>query len=160
MTRRFLSVVSPWLTAISLCVYASISMAYDLTISHQGQTHKVAQAELSQIAADQSTLKTITPWTDETNDYQGVPLAVLLDHFQIDAVTATARALNDYKVEINLKQAIEAGAFIASHENGQAMKVRNKGPFWIVFPWTQRPDLVERKIQDWSIWQLTELKLK
>jgi len=160
MTRRFISAVSPWLTAIALSFFASISMAYELTIIHQGQSHKIDQAELSQLSSGQSSLTTITPWTDEPNDYQGITLDALLKHLGIEGTSATAKALNDYKVEINLERAIEAGAFIASHENGKAMKVRNKGPFWIVFPWTERPDLVERKIQDWSIWQLTEIKLK
>ncbi|GLQ32964.1 hypothetical protein [Litoribrevibacter albus] len=148
-TLRFIS---------SIVVFSLISMVsygYELTVNYENESHVLSQAQLKDLTHD--TLTTITPWTDKPQVFSGISIASLMKHFDIHATKAYAKALNDYEVEINLNQALAAGAFIVSHVNGEPMKVRNKGPFWIIFPWSDHPHLIERKYQDWSIWQLTEL---
>ncbi len=151
-----------WLHRLCLLMIAALfsvwGHGYELTIKTANNEYKLSQDELKELTG--SSLTTVTPWTDQPNVYSGISLADLLAHYQISATTAKARALNDYQVEINLHQALSAGAFIVSHVDGEPMKVRNKGPFWIIFPWSRQPDLIERKYQDWSIWQMIEISFQ
>ena len=39
------------------------------------------------------------------------------------------------------------------------MRVRDKGPLWIVFPWSEHPELVTERIRTWAVWQLTRLEV-
>ena len=136
---------------------SSLSMAYELTIQHKGKQYKLPQEGLAELPLE--TLSTETPWTNQSHTYQGISLERLLKHFNIQGHQATAKALNNYQVIIEIKDAINKGAFIASTQDGKAMKVRNKGPFWIIFPWSQKPELVQKKYQDWSIWQMSDLTI-
>jgi hypothetical protein len=136
---------------------SSLSMAYELTIQHKGKQYKLPQEGLTELPLE--TLSTITPWTDQSHTYQGISLKHLLEHFKIQGHQATAKAMNNYQVTIEITDAIEKGAFIASKQNDKPMKVRNKGPFWIIFPWSQKPELVQKKYQDWSIWQMSDLTI-
>ena len=146
-----------FLSAILLLCTGIVS-AYELTLIHQNQTHSIEQSSLKEINGQ--TLETITPWTDNPLTFQGISLASLLAKYKIKGRIAKAKALNDYVVEIDLQEAIEANAFIVSHIDNQPMKVRNKGPFWIIFPWSEKTELNDRKYQDWSIWQMVELKIE
>lgn len=144
-----------FLLGLAFSLFGMLSYGYELTIKNHETALHLSQEQLKDLT--QETLKTITPWTNEPEVYSGISLSSLIAHYQIQATKVRAKALNDYQVEIDLQQAINSGAFIASHAEGQPMKLRNKGPFWIVFPWSKYPHLIERKYQDWSIWQLTEL---
>ncbi|GAA3942606.1 hypothetical protein [Litoribacillus peritrichatus] len=131
---------------------------YELTLIHQNTKHTVNQSEFH--ALTNQSLVTITPWTDEPHTFQGATLASLLKHFKIEGKIAKAKALNDYVVEIDLQKAIAANAFVVSHIDNQPMRVRNKGPFWIIFPWSEQPELNDRQYQDWSIWQMIEINVE
>lgn len=144
-----------FLLTVVVSLTSLLSHGYELTIKSNDTAHHLSQEQLK--ALTQETLTTITPWTDSPQVYSGINLRSLMEHYQIQATKAKAKALNDYQVEVDLQQAIAAGAFIASHQDGKPMKLRNKGPFWIVFPWSDKPNLMDRKYQDWSIWQLNEL---
>lgn len=129
--------------------------AYDLVISNNTDRLNYSQQDL--LALGTTTLETTTPWTDGRLQFAGASLAAVLDDAGVEAEQLLARALNGYSVVISVPAAIAAGAFIAVQIDGQPMRVRNKGPFWIVFPWDEQPDLLNREVRSWSVWQLQQL---
>lgn len=69
----------------------------------------------------------------------------------------TARAINDYSVEIPLADAVEGGPIVAYERNGAVMSLRDKGPLWIVYPFDSDPAYQTEAIYSRSIWQLEEI---
>ena len=70
-----------------------------------------------------------------------------------------AIALNEYAVEFSAGDATAKGAFLARTMDGRELTVRDKGPFWMIFPWSQRPELGTASVQALSVWQLRELEV-
>lgn len=137
-----------------LCLLGT-ALAYDLeVVTEHGSVH-YTQSDI--LALDSFSLVSQTPWTQGQLHFQGARLETLIADAGIEAEQVFAKALNEYSVIIPLKTAIEEGAFIAVQIDGEMMRVRDKGPFWIVFPWSERPDLLERDVRSWSIWQLQYL---
>lgn len=138
-----------------LCLAGNAS-GYDLVVrDHSGQAH-YTQAEL--LALDNTVLTTDTPWTDGLLAFEGARLARVLEDAGVEAEQLLASALNGYSVVISVPEAIQEGAFIAVQIDGEPMRVRDKGPFWLVFPWVDRPELLSREVRSWSVWQLERLE--
>jgi hypothetical protein len=103
------------------------------------------------------TLVTETPWTEGQITFEGISGTALLDLVQPAGDTVRAFALNDYEVEIPVGDFRDAGLLIAYERDGSPMSVREKGPLWIVFPFSERPELNDATYQARSIWQLDRL---
>lgn len=141
---------------IAVFLLAGKAHAYDLVVGNHSDSVRYTQADL--IALDSVTLETDTPWTDGLLKFQGARLETVLEDAEVDAEQLLASALNGYSVVISVPTAIKEGAFIAVQIDGEPMRVRDKGPFWLVFPWAERPELLNREVRSWSIWQLQRLE--
>lgn len=104
-----------------------------------------------------TTIETSTIWTEGTQTFEGVSLAVLIDHLGIEGETLSAVAINDYAVEIPTLDAVEGGPIIAYKMNGNVMSVRDKGPLWVIYPYDSDPAYQTEVIYSRSIWQLDRL---
>jgi hypothetical protein len=137
-------------------VCSSTIRAEPLTITGP-ETEKVfSQEDVLEISNQE--LVTSTPWTDGDQTFRGIPLEMLLEQAGIEKQGwLFARALNDYSINLPIEQLLEAQAFLAVQINGEFMNIRDNGPFWIVFPWNERPELLSRNVHAWSIWQLRSL---
>lgn len=105
-------------------------------------------------------LRTRTPWTEGETLFEDVPLGRLLDAAGARGAATQAVALNDYRVELPLGDEIAARALVAFRADGKEMRVRDKGPLWIVFPWSQQPSLDRKDVHARSVWQLKELRIR
>lgn len=112
-------------------------------------------------AMPQEEIRTMTPWTDGLTVFTGVSLSYLLDAVGAadDADTISAVALNDYKVEIPVSDALQHGVIIASRMNGETMSVREKGPLWIIYPLSDKPEIDSQETYSKMIWQLKRLEV-
>ena len=102
-------------------------------------------------------LNTSTPWTDGNIEFEGVYIKDLVHQFGSNTKQAQATAFNDYQIQFDLADAIAKDAFVAYKRDGEFMSRRDKGPFWIIFPWTDRPELDTRAVHGLSIWQLVNI---
>ena len=105
-------------------------------------------------------LATSTPWTEGVQRFDGFPLAALLDRVGAKGDTLRAVALNDYAVTMPIGDLIQADAFVAIRQNGEAMTIRERGPLWIIFPYDSDPRLTGDDFLNWSIWQLKSLEIE
>lgn len=104
-------------------------------------------------------LVTRTPWTTGMQVFGGVPLAALLEALGTTGSSIRAVALNDYAATIPVSDAHENGAFLATRLAGQPLPVRLRGPFWLVYPWSQRPELEAAVFRQRAIWQLHRIEI-
>jgi hypothetical protein len=104
-------------------------------------------------------LRTATAWTEGEHVYRGVPLRALLDHVGAVGDRLHAVALNEYEVIIPLDDPAAAAALLAFEQDGQPMRIKDKGPLWIVFPWSEQPSLDNERVRNWAVWQLKRLEV-
>lgn len=124
-----------------------------------GPSGEVSLSQEDILAMSDQQVVTQTPWTDDTLTFRGAPLAAVLARAGINDGWVNARGLNNYSINVPVDQALAAKAFLAVHMNGELMRIKDKGPFWIVFPWDEHPELLTREIRAWSVWQLQALSV-
>ena len=88
-----------------------------------------------------------------------MPLGRLLAALGAQGTVLRAVALNDYALTMPVAAMEEDGAFLATRRDGVALAVRERGPFWIVFPWSSRPDLDTALHRQRSVWQVHRLEV-
>ncbi len=101
-----------------------------------------------------------TQWTRGRPVFEGVLASALLDAVGARGETARAVALNDYVVEIPLDDFRRYPVVLALKMEGRYMRVRDKGPIWVVYPHEQFEELQSVEIQTRWIWQLRRLEIR
>jgi len=110
-------------------------------------------------ALEQVTFSTTTIWTDGETTFSGVPLKALLAHVEAKGAGIEMVALNAYAVSMPVSELEDDAPIVATRMNGETMSVREKGPFWVVFPYDRDPKYRTETVYSRSIWQLNRLKL-
>lgn len=104
-------------------------------------------------------LRTQTPFTDGEPLFEGVLARRVMEAVQPRGARALALARNDYAVEIPLSDFDRWGVLLATHMDGRRLQLRDKGPLWIVYPWSEHPELDDRVTRQKSVWQLFRLSI-
>ncbi|MFY0663900.1 MAG: hypothetical protein JXQ97_04700 [Natronospirillum sp.] len=135
------------------------AVAATLVVTVDGVEDRMSVDSLRAIRTN--TLVTETPWTEAEDSYEGIYLADLLTHLDVGSEQGVLvlTALNDYRVEAPLADLVVADAFLSFSRNGELMPVRHYGPYWLLFPFTQRPELNDRTHRVWAVWQLKALDI-
>ncbi len=110
-------------------------------------------------ALDQAEFTTTTIWTDGETRFSGVPLKALLAHLGVQGSSVEMVALNDYAVTMPIAELEDGAPIVATRMNGETMSVRDKGPYWVVFPYDSDPKYSTETTYSRSIWQLNRLKV-
>ena len=131
-----------------------------LQITTETTTSDPVTLELADLdAMAQHSFTTSTIWTGGEAAFSGVPLSAVLASLNTQGSAVEMIALNDYKVTIPMDQLEDTVPIIATRMDGKVMSVRDKGPYWIVFPYDADPKYQTETIYSLSIWQLNRLKV-
>lgn len=103
-----------------------------------------------------------TPWTEGETVFTGPLLIDVLRHLGLDdSRVISATALNNYEIEIPVEDARKYPVILALTQNGNELRVRDKGPVWVIYPWTaEYPELKSETYHSRSIWQLQHIGIK
>ncbi len=104
-----------------------------------------------------TTFTTSTPWTDEKHAFTGVSFAELLKSNGINGGDIRVFALNDYSVTVPAESLTAAGAILAYQLDGKTMSIRDKGPYWVMFPFDSDPDLQTDQYWSYAVWQVKRI---
>ena len=105
-------------------------------------------------------ISTSTVWTDGVHKYTGVPLKTLVDALGVTGESLSMFAVNDYKVEVPMSDAVEGGPILAFEMDGKPMSLRDKGPIWLIYPFDTNSAYRSEEVYSRSIWQLTRIEAK
>lgn len=100
---------------------------------------------------------TRTPWSDGQDEYQGPLGRALLDFVGAFGSEMTITALNDYAVTMPVSDFYELPVILAMDQNGQAMRVRDKGPLFVLYPFDANPELNVERYHNRSVWQIKSI---
>lgn len=107
--------------------------------------------------ADQ--LRTTTPFTEGVGTFSGVLASRLLEILGAEGRWLLTRALNDYAVTIPIEELRAYPVLLAVDHDGRPLSVRDRGPVWLIYPWSQHPELADRVHRQRSIWQLIDIEV-
>jgi hypothetical protein len=144
-----------------LCV-ADSPPALVLRISVLPSAGEARDINLSQeqlLALPKRTVTTMTPWTEGLVKFDGVSLAEIIRISGAMPTRIHAIALNNYAVDIPAADAKLPDVIVAYRKNDAYMSVRDKGPFWLIYPLTGQPELDTEATHSKMIWQLKSLEL-
>lgn len=108
----------------------------------------------------QITLKTMTAWTEGESSFTGVRLRDLLDRLGAQGATLTATAIDDYRTDIPMTDIRDYDVIVAFAMDGKPLPPDNKGPLWIVYPFSENPALQRDIYFARCVWQLNRLTVQ
>ena len=130
-----------------------------LTVSYQGKSHAFSMADLQVMPSE--TVATETPWTDGMSSYRGVPLSHLLKAVQAKHVQSMkVTALNDYHAVVDYPAIQKYPVILAYEADGKAMRVRDKGPLWLLYPLSDYEALRVPKRHSEMVWQIKTIEIE
>lgn len=108
----------------------------------------------------QATVQTRSPWDAKRRKFSGPLLKDVLQQSEmLPATLLTAKALNDYVVQIPIEDLIKFKVVLATRVDGQRMTIRNRGPLMVMYPFDEFPELQASKYYERCIWQLKHINV-
>ncbi len=133
-----------------------LSVSGSISEKNDGETAKFDRVMIEQL--DWKTVETFTRWTDGPTRFSGIDLASLLEAVGAHGKDIIATALNDYSVKIPMSDAAMHNVLLALEMNGEEMKIRDKGPIWVIYPQSQE-QAIQSEFDEKMIWQLRSLEI-
>jgi hypothetical protein len=119
---------------------------------------KVAEFDMDMLAAlPQHTFSTKSPWYPEAHKFTGPLLRDVLAAVDAQGKNLRAVALNDYKVDLPVGDALKFNLVLARLLDDKPMPVREKGPLFIIYPFDADETLRNERYYSRSAWQLKAL---
>ncbi|WP_434662267.1 hypothetical protein [Aeromonas sp. NJAU223] len=104
--------------------------------------------------------KTATPWTTGVHSYRGPTLASLLASQGLKQVSIIdVIGLNGYRQRLDLSLFSGIPLTVTRFEDDKPLTRRNKGPLWLLMPFSAYPALDLPTIHSYMVWQLIRLEV-
>lgn len=104
--------------------------------------------------------QTTSPWYDGRTTFTGIPLQKLMDYVGAKGSVVKVTALNDYTTEIPLSDFKKYNVILALKINGEYMRIRDKGPLFVVYPYDSIPELNNQIYYSRSAWQVSRMNIE
>lgn len=105
-------------------------------------------------------ITTKNPFETGMHSFDGVLIRDILNAVQAKGAVLNATAHDGYSVQIPIEDTQKFPVMLAMVWNGKVMKVRNRGPLWVIYPLSDYPELVDQKYSARSVWQLKKLMVE
>jgi hypothetical protein len=116
---------------------------------------KAAEFDMDMLAAlPQHAFSTKTPWYPQAHRFTGPLLRDVLAAVGAQGKNLRAIALNDYKVDLPVGDALRFNLVLARLMDDKPMPVREKGPLFIIYPFDADETLRNERYYSRSAWQL------
>ncbi|QOR39845.1 molybdopterin-dependent oxidoreductase [Billgrantia diversa] len=102
----------------------------------------------------QGEIETSTPWTEGVGRFEGPLLSALLEVAGTQSEHVRIQALNDYESEVPVSDFHDHGVILALVRDGEPIAVRDLGPMFVLYPFDERPELLNETIRHRSVWHV------
>ena len=147
-------------------VAQSVRLEPSLRVSVEGASAATQVLNLTDLASLRNvSFETSTIWTVGTQNFTGVPLrdllsATLLPEAPVPGTVIRVIALNQYFADIPLESLQTNVPILAFQIDGQPFSIRDKGPFWVVYPYDSGPEYMSEEVYSRSVWQVSEIVVR
>jgi hypothetical protein len=108
----------------------------------------------------QTSFETKTPWYAQARKFTGPLLRDVLAAAGAEGTMLRARALNDYWVDLPFDDAQRHDPILARLLDDKPMRVRDKGPLFLIYPFDASPALRNTVYYSRSAWQLRAIEVR
>jgi hypothetical protein len=130
-------------------------------ISNTNTENKTAEFDREMLMnLDVINQQTVTPWSEGVDIYRGPLLRSVMAAVGAQTTILSVTALNDYSAVVPAKDGDEYDVILAMDMNDQPMSVRNKGPIFLLYPFSKHPDLNNEIIHNRSVWQIKSISVE
>ncbi|MGF1752140.1 oxidoreductase [Vibrio makurazakiensis] len=149
------------LLSLMLCLFSVSSYSASITVSWLDQPTTPVVFEQAEIAKLPTiAYKTHLPWFDDEATFTGISLQTLLKSQNITVPEfMIVRALNDYAITITKQDIEKYQPIIAYLKDGKPMKVREKGPYWLIYSLSDYPEIDNALYHSQMVWQISDIEL-
>lgn len=107
-----------------------------------------------------ASLTTETPWTDGAVRFEGVWMRDLMARLGAQGEKVMASGIDDYGIAIPMADFEGYDVLLAYAANGRPLRPDDKGPLWIVYPFSDDPGLKQDIYFSRCVWQLSRLTVQ
>lgn len=111
-------------------------------------------------ALPQTSFITKTPWYATPRRFTGPLLRDVLLAAGARGTLLRISALNDYRVEVPVDDAMRHDLLVARLLDERPMSVRDRGPLFLIYPFDARPELKTAVYYSRSAWQLRTIDVQ
>lgn len=111
-------------------------------------------------ALPQHTFTTSAPWFAGPRQFTGPLLRDVLAAVGAQGKNLRAIALNNFKTDIPVSDAVQFPMIIALLMEGKRMPIREKGPLFIIYPYDTDVELQSTRYYNRSAWQLRAIEVQ
>jgi len=145
LTRTFSPPISPAILAISGA------------LTQFNSDRKLLLDRETLLSFEQKDIKTTTLWTDGESTFSGPLLKDVLESAGNYGKVISAIAINEYSIQIPIADIQNYPVILALKQDGKLLSIREKGPIWVIYPWSSYDELKQDKYYSRSIWQLKKI---
>lgn len=156
----FVRVIAAVVALVALSIGAHALSDHDHVfvrwVTPDGKVMKQTRLDRADIEAlPQGEVETQLRWMEGVHHFTGPSIGAIADLGPQPVQSAKIVALNDYVATLPREDWADLGAILATKHNGDHMLIRDKGPFWVVYPVDDRPEILDRQIyHDRMVWQV------
>ncbi|MGO2008263.1 molybdopterin-dependent oxidoreductase [Vreelandella alkaliphila] len=125
-------------------------------------------------ALPQHSFETGTPWTEGSSTYSGPLMRTLLEHVGLPGAenspgnssrnsagnSVHVSALNGFEAEIPISDFYKYDVILALERDGQSIPIREYGPMWVLYPFSQDEALLSEKMRFRAVWQVMQINVR
>jgi len=111
----------------------------------------------------QQSIETHSPYYKGSVEFSGPILADLLNSVAGGDIEDNTRislyALNNYFVHTTVGELKDVDALLATRKEGDRLSIRERGPYWVILPLSEREELDSEHYHKLMVWQLYKIRL-
>lgn len=125
-------------------------------------------------ALPQHSFETGTPWTEGSSTYSGPLMRTLLEHVGLPGSENSSgnssgdssgnsvyvSALNGFEAEIPISDFYKYDVILALERDGKSIPIREYGPLWVLYPFSQDEALLSEKMRFRAVWQVMQINVR
>lgn len=137
---------------------STTALSTELVVRFENEQPKTLVYEQLVSLYSPTSFTTKLPWYPDANQFTGFRVSDMLKQFGIeDTLAVSFIALNDYAASTTIENIVKYDPIVAYKMNGKKMKVRNKGPYWLVFNLDKYPEIDNTVFHSQMVWQIDEI---
>jgi hypothetical protein len=162
--RSALTLVLGWMVAAVSLIGSASAHPTDLVLRWHGKDGAVIAERTLDIAEvealPQVEFTTENPWMTGAHRFSGPSIGTLAALGGVPVTEALFTALNDYEMSVPKEDWDELGAILAVRRNGELMPIKDKGPYWVMYPISSNPKLDTQFYHGRMVWQVKYIDFK
>jgi len=104
-----------------------------------------------------TSITTATNFTPKAT-FEGVTFTELLSKYSITASSLRIYALDDYSYTLPVEELLKYKVILAFRKNDKVIPVSDLGPFAVIYPRDQHPELNKLDVNAKTVWQINRIE--